>query len=96
MQEKERIQNTVFPLIEWYKQNKKPLPWRSEKSPYRVWISEIMLQQTRTSAVIPYFLRFIEKYPTVFALALAKDDELMKLGVGSALTAAREISRNAP
>ena len=82
MQEKERILNTIELLIEWYQQNKKPLPWRSEKSPYRVWISEIMLQQTRTTAVIPYFLRFIEKYPTVFDLAKANDDELMKLWEG--------------
>ena len=82
MQTKERIKNTIIPLTEWYKQNKKPLPWRMEKSPYRVWISEIMLQQTRTGAVIPYFLRFIERYPTVFDLAEASDDELMKLWEG--------------
>ncbi len=82
MQEKERIQNTISPLIQWYKENKKPLPWRQAKSPYRVWISEIMLQQTRTSAVIPYFLRFIEKYPTVHDLANASDDELFKLWEG--------------
>ena len=82
MQEKERIQKTITPLTQWYLQNKKSLPWRSEKSPYRVWISEIMLQQTRTTAVIPYFLRFIDKYPTVVSLAEAKDDELMKLWEG--------------
>lgn len=82
MQENKRIENTVKPLVEWYQKNKKPLPWREEKSPYRVWISEIMLQQTRTSAVIPYFLRFIEKYPDVYALAEAVDDELMKMWEG--------------
>ena len=82
MQEKERIQSTILPLVEWYKTNKKALPWREERSAYRVWISEIMLQQTRTSAVIPYFQRFIGKYPTVFDLAEANDDELMKLWEG--------------
>ena len=70
------------PLVAWFRENARDLPWRKTVTPYRVWISEIMLQQTRTSAVIPYFLRFIEKYPTVFALALAKDDELMKLWEG--------------
>lgn len=82
MNEKERIQSIIKPLIKWYQVNKKPLPWREGKSPYRVWISEIMLQQTRTSAVIPYFLRFMEKYPTLDSLAAAEDDELMKLWEG--------------
>ena len=82
MQEKERIKSIIEPLIEWYQNNKKVLPWREGKSPYRVWISEIMLQQTRTSAVIAYFLRFIEKYPTLAALAAAEEDELMKLWEG--------------
>lgn len=82
MNENERVKSIIEPLIEWYQENKKPLPWREDKSAYRVWISEIMLQQTRTSAVIPYFLRFVEKYPSVSALALADDDELMKLWEG--------------
>ena len=82
MQENERIKQAIPPLTAWYLQNKKSLPWREVQSPYRVWVSEIMLQQTRTGAVIPYFLRFVEKYPTVFALAEADDLELMKLWEG--------------
>ena len=63
MQENERIKQAIPPLTAWYLQNKKSLPWREVQSPYRVWVSEIMLQQTRTGAVIPYFLRFAIRPP---------------------------------
>ena len=70
------------PLLLWYRQNARELPWRSDPSPYRVWVSEIMLQQTRVEAVKPYFARFMKELPTVKALSRAKDEKLMKLWEG--------------
>jgi A/G-specific adenine glycosylase len=72
----------VEPLLDWYDQNKRSLPWRVNPSPYHVWISEIMLQQTRIEAVIPYYERFLNACPTVEALATIDDDKLMKLWEG--------------
>ena len=66
------------PLIDWYRENARDLPWRRSPTPYHVWISEIMLQQTRIEAVIPYYRRFLESFPTVAALAAAPDELLMK------------------
>lgn len=68
----------VTPLLEWYDTNKRDLPWRHNPTPYRVWISEIMLQQTRVDPVIPYYLRFMETFPSVQTLADAPEDLLMK------------------
>ncbi len=76
------MQKIVAPLLEWYDQNKRKLPWREQKDPYHIWISEIMLQQTRVEAVRGYYSRFLERFPTVQALAEAPDDELMKLWQG--------------
>ena len=70
------------PLLLWYDAHRRPLPWRDEVSPYRTWVSEIMLQQTRVTAVIPYFQRFMEAFPTVEALAAADTEQLMKLWEG--------------
>lgn len=70
------------PLLEWYEKNKRELPWRSEPSPYRVWVSEIMLQQTRVEAVKPFFERFTKKLPDVKSLAECDEDELLKLWEG--------------
>lgn len=70
------------PLLSWYNQNARMLPWRENTDPYRVWVSEIMLQQTRVVAVIPYFLRFMEQLPTVEALANAPKEQLLKLWEG--------------
>ena len=70
------------PLLLWYDRNARELPWRQSKDPYRVWISEIMLQQTRAQAVIPYYERFLLSLPDVKALAACPDDELMKLWEG--------------
>ena len=72
----------VQPLLEWYEKNARVLPWREDTSPYRVWVSEIMLQQTRVEAVKPYFERFIRKLPDVKALAQCPEDELLKLWEG--------------
>lgn len=69
-------------LLSWFRENKRDLPWRREVSPYRTWISEIMLQQTRVSAVIDYFLRFTEELPTVEELAAVPDEKLLKLWQG--------------
>jgi len=73
---------TVEPLCVWYHQNRKALPWREGKNPYHIWLSEVMLQQTRTTAVIPYYHRFIAALPTVESLAAVDDDVLMKLWEG--------------
>lgn len=70
------------PLLAWYDQNARVLPWRSDPTPYRVWISEIMLQQTRVEAARGYFERFVEALPDVFALAAVEEDALLKLWEG--------------
>ncbi|CAM1371019.1 A/G-specific DNA-adenine glycosylase [Tenacibaculum sediminilitoris] len=69
-------------LVYWYLQNKRDLPWRKTKDPYRVWLSEIMLQQTRVAQGLPYFLKFTEAFPTVFDLAKANESEVLKLWQG--------------
>lgn len=69
-------------LIDWYHQVKRDLPWRKSFSPYTVWLSEIMLQQTQVITVIDYFNRFLEKYPTIQDLAGASEDEVFKLWEG--------------
>lgn len=69
-------------LIPWYKECKRDLPWRKTNNPYYIWVSEIMLQQTRVDTVIPYFLRFIEALPTIQDLALCDEDQLNKLWQG--------------
>ena len=69
-------------LIEWYDVNKRELPWRDTKDPYRIWISEIILQQTRVVQGYDYFVRFIRRFPDVFALAEADEDEVMKYWQG--------------
>ena len=69
-------------LLRWYDGNRRELPWRGETDPYRIWLSEIMLQQTRTETVERYYRAFTEKYPTVFALAQAEEDEVLKLWEG--------------
>ena len=71
-----------IPLLGWYQTHARDLPWRREVTPYRVWVSEIMLQQTRVAAVVGYFTRFLEAFPTVQALAEAPEDQLMKLWQG--------------
>lgn len=70
------------PLLEWYRANKRDLPWRVESSPYHTWISEIMLQQTRVEAAKGYYTRFLQALPDVYALASCDEDKLMKLWEG--------------
>ncbi len=72
------MKHIVTPIAAWFVETPSPLPWRADCNPYRIWISEIMLQQTRIEAVIPYYTRFLAAFPTVQALAEADDDRLMK------------------
>jgi len=69
-------------LLAWYRRHKRDLPWRRSRNPYHIWVSEIMLQQTRVDTVIPYFHRFIDKFPTIQALAEAPEDEVLKAWEG--------------
>lgn len=74
--------NFSKPLIQWYLQNKRDLPWRNTIDPYFIWLSEIMLQQTRVAQGLPYFLRFTEAFPSVFDLAKADEEQVLKLWQG--------------
>lgn len=76
------LEEIVVPLLEWYDKQKRILPWRSKPTPYRVWVSEIMLQQTRVEAVKPYFARFMKELPNVKKLAECPEQELLKLWEG--------------
>lgn len=78
MDEMQRLRAAVRPLLEWYAQNKRSLPWRGTRDPYRILVSEIMLQQTRVEAVKEYYTRFLERFPTAEALACAELGEVLK------------------
>lgn len=69
-------------LLSWYERHKRPLPWRDTRDPYKIWISEIILQQTRVAQGQDYFLRFIKRFPDVKALAEASQDEVLKYWEG--------------
>src|SRR5215211_9000502 len=69
-------------LLKWYKANKRTLPWRGHPSAYAVWVSEIMLQQTRVEAVIPYFEKWMRLFPTVRALATASEQDVLNAWEG--------------
>lgn len=76
------LKESVEPLVAWYREHRRDLPWREHPDAYRVWVSEIMLQQTRVEAVKPYYDRFLEAFPDVEALAAAEEDKLMKMWEG--------------
>ena len=76
------LEQLTLPLLMWYRENARQLPWRSHPTPYRVWVSEIMLQQTRVAAVLGYYQRFMQALPTVADLAEVPEDVLMKLWQG--------------
>jgi A/G-specific adenine glycosylase len=83
-------------LLGWFREYQRDLPWRRNKDPYRIWLSEIMLQQTRVAAVIPYFERFLERFPDGQALAAAPQDEVLRLWSGLGYyTRARNLQRAA-
>lgn len=77
-----RFERVPAPLIAWYRENKRDLPWRVNPTPYRVWVSEIMLQQTRVEAAKEYYLRFLKELPTVEDLAACEEEKLLKLWEG--------------
>lgn len=82
MEPDKTLDGMAAPLLDWYRLHVRPLPWRETPTPYRVWVSEIMLQQTRVEAVLPYFDRFMETLPDVAALAEAPEELLLKLWEG--------------
>ncbi|HYM12104.1 MAG TPA: A/G-specific adenine glycosylase, partial [Bryobacterales bacterium] len=69
-------------MTAWFRRNQRPLPWRRTKDPYRIWVSEIMLQQTRAAAVEPYYERFLQRFPDLRALAGSSDAELLRCWSG--------------
>ena len=69
-------------ILNWYRDNKRSLPWRQTKDAYRIWLSEILLQQTRVAQGLPYYHKFIDRFPTVYDLAHAKEEEVLKLWQG--------------
>lgn len=77
-----RLKEAVEPLVDWFEKNKRDLPWRKRMNAYRVWVSEIMLQQTRVEAVKPYYERFLRELPDIQALAEVSEDRLLKLWEG--------------
>ncbi|MDU2587909.1 MAG: A/G-specific adenine glycosylase [Streptococcus sp.] len=99
MWEEDKILSFRQKLLAWYDENKRDLPWRRSKDPYHIWVSEIMLQQTRVDTVIPYYERFLDWFPTVESLSNAPEERLLKawegLGYYSRVrnmqTAARQI-----
>jgi len=100
MKDAEKIKNVLSRrLLGWYKHNQRSLPWRKTGDPYRIWISEIMLQQTQVDTVIPYYHRFLKTFPTVTALARAPLQDVLKtweiwvtiLGQRNIHAAAKEI-----
>ena len=82
MTDGEIIQLALPAIADWYALSRRVLPWREEPTPYRIWISEIMLQQTRIEAVIPYYERFLRELPDVATLAAVEEDRLLKLWEG--------------
>ena len=82
MWEEDKILSFRQKLLTWYDTNKRDLPWRRSKNPYHIWVSEIMLQQTRVDTVIPYYERFLDWFPTVESLANAPEERLLKAWEG--------------
>ncbi len=78
----ERLSQIVSPLLDWFSENQRDLPWRKDREPYHVWLSEIMLQQTRVEAVKGYYARFLQAAPDVLALSDLPEEQLMKLWEG--------------
>jgi A/G-specific adenine glycosylase len=80
--DKRRVRRIQARLLGWYEENQRSLPWRQTQDPYRVWVSEVMLQQTQVDTVIPYYRRFLKRFPTVRRLASAELEEVLKLWEG--------------
>ena len=87
---------TTGRLLDWYEKNKRPLPWREDREPYHIWLSEIMCQQTRVEAVKAYYLRFLQQLPTIEDLARCPEEQLNKLWEGLGYySRARHLKRSA-
>src|SRR5574341_66033 len=69
-------------LLAWYRRARRDLPWRRSRDPYRIWVSEAMLQQTTVATVLPYYRRFLRRFPTVGALARAREEQVLALWSG--------------
>ena len=82
MNEQERLNALTAPLLMWYDIHKRVLQWRGIRDPYRIWVSEIMLQQTRVQAVLEYYARFMAELPDVYALVAVGEERLFKLWEG--------------
>ena len=78
----EKITSFQEKLLAWYDKEKRDLPWRHTNNPYHIWVSEIMLQQTRVDTVIPYYHHFLETFPTIESLANAQEESLLKVWEG--------------
>ena len=81
-QETKNLKQIVVPLLEWYDRGRRILPWREEPTPYHVWVSEIMLQQTRVEAVKPYYDRFMKELPDIQSLSMMEEERLLRLWEG--------------
>ena len=79
------MENISPALLDWFYKNRRSLPFREDPTPYHVWLSEVMLQQTRVSAVLPYYYRFLEELPDIPALAACEEEKLHKLWEGLGL-----------
>ena len=79
---KQKLQPIVEPIVKWYQKQEKLLPWKQDKEPYHIWVSEIMLQQTRIEAVKKYYTRFMKELPTIQELAVVPEEKLLKLWEG--------------
>jgi adenine-specific DNA glycosylase len=90
------IEPFVHRLLEWYPIHKRDLPWRNTNNPYIIWLSEIILQQTRVVQGLPYFERYLENYPTLEDLAKAPSEEVMRLWQGLVITAVPGTSMIVP
>ena len=79
---KQELKQVVEPIVKWYQEQEKTLPWKQDKEPYHIWVSEIMLQQTRIEAVRKYYTRFMKELPTIHDLAIVPEEKLLKLWEG--------------
>ena len=77
------------PILRWYRRAKRDLPWRRTTDPYAIWVSEVMLQQTTVAVVIPYWERFLDRFPDAASLAAGRERTCSRCGAASATTAAR-------
>ena len=90
------VRNLRRLLLAWFEEHKRNLPWRMQRNPYRVWVSEVMLQQTQVTTVIPYFERWMKQYPSVAALASAREADVLKAWEGLGYySRARNLMRGA-